>query len=341
MPESQRAVKSNSKNIVCPDCSGGFTRRDFVRTVGGAALAASVPLIGDVRPAWSAPTASNTAETAAKRLYESLSDEQRKTICFGFDDPLRTKINANWAITKPTIAEYFSKEQQATIDEIFRGVTSPEGYERFLKQMDDDAGGFGEYHVALFGTPGSGKFEFEMTGRHMTIRADGDSVENVAFGGPIVYGHGEGDGQAGLPGNVFYYQTKKANEVFAALDGAQRQKALVNKAPREDDVPVRGTQAMFPGIAVGELSKDQQGLVEEVIKVILAPYRQEDVDEALAILKAEGGLQKLHAAFYQSGNLGDDQEWDIWRLEGPGFVWHFRGSPHVHTYVNIAKPKAT
>ena len=83
------------------------------------------------------------------------------------------------------------------LDEIFRGVVSPDGYERFQKQMDDDAGGFGEYHVAVFGTPGSGQFEWEMTGRHVTIRADGDSVANAAFGGPIVYGHGEGDSQEG------------------------------------------------------------------------------------------------------------------------------------------------
>lgn len=329
----------SDKRTICPDCETDWTRRDFVKAVGAAALVAgATPL---VRQAAAAPTTTSAAETAAKRLYDSLNDAQRKEICFDFDHALRTKINANWAITKPTIAEFFSKEQQATIDEIFRGVTSPDGYERFLKQMDDDAGGFGEYHVALFGSPGTGKFEFEMTGRHMTIRADGDSVENVAFGGPIIYGHGEGDSEPGLPGNVFYYQTKKANEVFAALDGKQREKALLPKAPPENQVPVQGAQAAFPGIAVGELSKDQQELVEQVIKVILAPYRQEDVDEALEILKAEGGLAKLHAAFYQSGNLGKDQEWDIWRLEGPGFVWHFRGSPHVHAYVNIARPKAT
>lgn len=329
---------SDVKRVVCPECEEGWSRREFVKAVGGAALAAgAMPL---ARSALAAPTSTSTAETAAKRLYESLTDAQHKEICFGFEDPLRQKINANWAITKPTIADFFSKDQQATIDEIFRGVTSPDGYERFLKQMDDDAGGFGKYHVALFGTPGSGKFEFEMTGRHLTIRADGDSVENAAFGGPIIYGHGEGDGEAGLPGNVFYYQTKKANEVFAALDGKQREKALVPKAPREDQVSVQGAQASFPGIRVSELSKDQQALVEDVIRVLLAPYRKEDVDEAMAILKAEGGLEKLHAAFYQSDNLGNDMEWDIWRLEGPGFVWHFRGSPHVHTYVNIARPKA-
>ncbi len=36
---------------------------------------------------------------------------------------------------------------------------------------------------------------------------------------PMIYGHGIGDGEKGLPGNVFYYQTLKANEVFEALDG--------------------------------------------------------------------------------------------------------------------------
>jgi hypothetical protein len=42
-------------------------------------------------------------------------------------------------------------------------------------------------------------------------------------------------------------------------------------------------------------------------------------------------------AFYKAWDLGHDEEWDIWRLEGPTFVWHFRGSPHVHAYVNIAR----
>ena len=330
---------SDERRINCPDCDAGdgLSRRDFVRKVTGVALAGSlVPLIGTPRRAVAGPTPTSPAETAVKRFYDSLKDEQKKTICFPFDHPLRTKINANWAITKPTLAEY-TKEQQALVDEIFRNVTSPDGYERFQKQMEDDAGGFSEYHVAVFGTPGSGQFEWEMTGRHMTIRADGDSVDNVAFGGPIVYGHGEGDSKKGLPGNVFYYQTKKANEVFSALDGKQRDSALLPKAPKEDAVLLQGSSGTFPGIAVGELSRDQKDLVESVMKVILAPYREDDVKEAVAILKDGGGLDGLHMSFYKTDDVGDDHEWDIWRLEGPTFVWHFRGAPHVHTYVNIGK----
>jgi hypothetical protein len=341
-------MRTDDQPNTCPDCreqaevETSLSRRDFVRKVGCVAVAGGLlPLIGVPRRAvaaqGSAPKAGAAAETATKRLYDSLSSDQRKVMCFPFDDPLRKKINANWAITKTKIEDDFTKEQQALIDEIFKGVTSPEGYERFKKQMEDDYGGFGQYHVAIFGEPGSGKFEFELTGRHMTIRADGDSVEGAAFGGPIVYGHGAGDSQKGLPGNVFYYQTKKANEVFQALDGKQRESALVPKAPREDRVPVQGASGSFPGITVGQLSPDQKALVESVIKIVLAPYREQDVEEALALMKAGGGLDAMHMAFYESDDIGKDHEWDIWRLEGPNFVWHFRGAPHVHAYVNVAK----
>ena len=66
----------------------------------------------------------------------------------------------------------------------------------------------------------------------------------------------------------------------------------------------------------------------------------EDVQEAMGCLKAGGGLEKMHIAFYKDQDIGMDGVWDIWRLEGPTFVWHFRGAPHVHTYVNIASKLA-
>ena len=35
------------------------------------------------------------------------------------------------------------------------------------------------------------------------------------------------------------------------------------------------------------------------------------------------------------GDLKNDKVWDIWRIEGPTFVSHFRGAPHVHAYINV------
>jgi hypothetical protein len=334
---------SEQRNVRCPECgeSTEFDRRQFMKGVSAAAIAASagvLPGFATARVVWAAEEKTKaTPETAVKRLYDSLNDKQKKVICKPFDDPLRQKYGANWAITKPTISEFFSKDQQETIREIFRGCTSEDGYQRFLKQMEEDYGGFGKYHVAIFGKPGEGeKFQWVMSGRHMTIRDDGNFEDGTAFGGPMVYGHGAGDSQKGLPGNVFYYQTLKANEVFKMLDGKQQKKALLENSPPEDAVQIRGPKAQFPGIAIADLADDQKKLVEKVMHELLAPYRPEDVKEAMGCLTSGGGLDKMHIAFYKDQDIGSDEIWDIWRLEGPTFVWHFRGAPHVHTYVNIA-----
>ena len=222
--------------------------------------------------------------------------------------------------------------QRTLIDQVVKGLTSEEGYKTIKHQMDDDAGGIEQYSVAVFGKPGDGNFEFELTGRHLTMRADGNSVQKAAFGGPIVYGHGIDE----PADNLYFDQTKKTNEVFQALDSAQMKKALVKKSkPKETAVQIQGEGGSFSGIAVSELQEDQKKLVNDTLRHLLAPYREEDRDEVMDIVKQGGGMDKLHMAFYQQGDLKSDKVWDIWRVEGPTFVWHFRGAPHVHAYINI------
>lgn len=326
-----QAKNTNVKQ--CGDCGEGVDRRGFLRTAGGAALAGlAAGSLLDGRMAHAAPTAKSAAESAVARFYQSLSDDQKKAVAFPFDHELRSRISANWHITKPTIgSDFYSKDQRAIIDQILRGVLSPDGYEKMLKQTEFDDGGVNAYSVAVFGTPESGKCEWELTGRHLTLRADGDSVEKAAFGGPIIYGHGEETAKD----NLYHGQTKEVNEVFKALDAKQAVQALVAKAPAESAVALQGAAGKFPGIAVSELSADQKGLVEKTLKSLLSPYRQEDVDEVMAIIQSTGGMDKLHFAFYEQGDLGGDKVWDVWRVEGPGLVWHFRGAPHVHAYINI------
>jgi hypothetical protein len=292
------------------------------------------------------PIQPGAPESAVKRLYDSLSPEQKKAVCFDWDyvDPqrglLRTRVAANWRITEPSIkSDFFNADQQQLVREVFEGIIHPDWHARFDKQIQDDDEGFGvNQRIAVFGAPGSGKFEFVLTGRHMTIRCDGDSADHVAFGGPIFYGHAaSGFTEApNHPGNIFWHQALAANEVFEMLDGKQREQALLKDAPRESAVGFRGKQGKLDGIPVAGLSSDQKEHVQQVLQKLIEPYRQSDRDEAVACLKAQGGLDQCHLAFYKQGDLGDDGIWDIWRLEGPAFVWHFRGSPHVHTWVNVA-----
>jgi hypothetical protein len=334
----------------CPDCDG-LTRREFLKSASSVAIAAAaVPLsvLVTPRPASAAEAAARRAvkgvkpETLVKTFHDSLTSEQQRAMAFPFDHPLRSTVNANWAIVRPTIKEFFTPDQQAMITEIFNGVHNPEYLDKVLKHIhDDDPGGLGNYHVALFGTPGTGKFEWVLTGRHCTVRCDGDSVEGAAFGGPMFYGHAAGtfNEAADHPGNVYWYQAKRANEVFKALDGKQREIALVKGAvPPEqgnDTVKLSGKSGARSGIPLAGLSRDQKELVEKVMADLLLPYRKADADEAMRYIKQNGGLDSLSLAFYQAEDIGNDGVWDVWRLEGPAMVWYFRGSPHVHTWVRI------
>jgi hypothetical protein len=336
-----------------------FDRRVFLKTASAAAVATAIPSFGLAAEAKEKP------ETHVKKLYDSLSEDQRKQVCFAWDyvekagegiapkakaktkgragggrGLLRTRISNNWKITPQDVSsDFYSKDQQELVRTIFEGIYQPEWLPKIEKQLRDDAGGYGrDQSIAIFGKPGDDKFEFVMTGRHLTIRCDGNSTEHMAFGGPIFYGHAASgfNEKVGHPDNVFWYQALEANKVYEMLDGKQREKALVRRRPAEASVGFRGSDGMFPGMPVADMTSDQKGLVEKTLAALLQPYRGADQEEVRACLKAQGGLEKCSLAFYADGDLGDDGQWDNWRLEGPSFVWYFRGTPHVHVWVNVA-----
>jgi Protein of unknown function (DUF3500) len=344
MAEAQ--VDGRSENEA--PCADGpaVSRRQFVRTVGTGVLAASAPILG--RPAFAegaakaGPTPSAPAETAVGRFYKTITPEQRKVICFPFDHPRRSMVNNNWAIVKPTI-DTFNPEQQSLCREIMKNLCSEEGYERFMKQMDDDSGGFESYHVAVFGEPGTDKpFEWVLSGRHDTLRADGNSVEGVAFGGPIFYGHaadGHDNEDPKHTHNVWWYQGEQANKIFSTLDEKQRAQSLVVKAERDTPavIQLKGTRLPQTGLDISGLDGQQKAMVRDLLEMMLRPFRAPDAAEVRECLDLNGGVDKLRLTFYKEGDIGDDGVWDIWKMEGPAFAWYFHGSPHVHTWVNIAR----
>lgn len=284
---------------------------------------------------------SGASETLATTLYKSLTEEQRKAVAFPFDHPLRSKVDNNWQITEQKVATFFTPDQQAMIREIFLKLHSPEYAERVMQQVEHDGGkeGFGGTSIALFGEPGSGKFEFVLSGRHVTRRCDGDSVEGAAFGGPIFYGHAAQSfyEKADHPGNIYWYQAVRANHVFKMLDGKQRSVALLDQAREEkgtDTVKLTGKRSGLPGLAVSDLTADQKAEVRKVMADVLAPFRKVDADEALKLVD-DNGFDELHLSFYKQDDIGHDGVWDIWQIEGPAMLWFFRGAPHVHTWVHI------
>jgi hypothetical protein len=324
-----------------------LSRRRFLQTAAAATALAGVGA-RYVTAAAATAAAKGSAESLVKMLYDSLGDKQRKQVCFGWDHNdaelglLRTRISANWHITKPLIqSDFYTADQQRLMRDIFTGLIQPDWVARLDKQLKDDDNGFGRLSAAIFGTPGTDKFEFVLSGRHITLRCDGHTAEHVAFGGPIVYGHAASgfNEKPGHPNNVFWPQAVAANSVFKMLDGRQQKEALIAMPPAEDAIGFKGRSAKIEGISVKELSADQKAHVQSVLAKLIEPYRQSDRDRAVACLKAQGGLDECHLAFFEQGHLRPG-EYDIWRLEGPAFIWHFRGVPHVHTWVHVADDPA-
>lgn len=321
----------------CPDCGDGVSRRGFLKTTAGAAAAAALAKA----PVWASTWREEKPEAIAKRLYESLKPEQKELVALPWEDKRRLQVANNWDIVPQQIGKFYSGDQQQMIRDIFRGIVSEDGAGRFAKQMKDDYGGFERYTIAMFGDPSTSKFEWVLAGRHLTLRCNSDKEPGAAFGGPIFYGHQSGPKDQeppDHPGNVFWSQAQAVNKVFAALDGKQQEKALLEKSPpdSENSIKIKKT-GPWAGLCVGEMSKDQKGVVEAAMKELLSPYRASDVEEAMTIIKDGGGLDKVHVAFYSDNDLGADKVWDRWKIEGPTMSWYFRGSPHVHTWVNVSK----
>lgn len=341
----------SSRARACPDCDS-VSRREFLKTTAAAGVVTVAGAAG-LYSAGAAPclaaqaSGAAPAETLVAQFYKSLSEEQRQGICFAFDHELRSKVNNNWFIVKPRIGTFLNKDQRQMVRDIFMGLHSEEYADRVYRQVHEDAGkpGFDGSAVAMFGEPGK-KFEFVFTGRHVTRRCDGNSVDGEGFGGPIFYGHAAHSfyEKADHPDNIYWYQAVQANEVFKALDGKQRKLALLDTPRPEEEtktVALKGVDKGLAGIPMTELTADQKGLVRQVMADLLAPFRKGDAERAMKMIE-DAGFDHLHLAFFNgkdsegnSYDIGDDGVWDVWQIEGPNMVWYFRGEPHVHTWVHV------
>jgi hypothetical protein len=220
-----------------------------------------------VREWLAAQAASGYVEYDAASDKFSMTPEQKQKVCFAWDHHdakrglLRTHVSNNWQITEPHIrSPFYTQKQQDIIHDAFKGLINPEWYSTFLRQLKEDTGGKpwgAEQSIAIFGEPGTEKFEFVMTGRHMTLRCDGNSTEHVAFGGPIFYGHAASgfNEKPNHPGNVLWHQALAANRVYEMLDEKQRKQALVEKL----------RTALHSGKSLADIAKDQKVSVDSLV----------------------------------------------------------------------------
>ncbi|MDI1312122.1 DUF3500 domain-containing protein [Prosthecobacter sp.] len=335
----------------CPECAEYASppphrgRRDFIRVLSGSALGAmgaSSLTSGFAAPA-EAPRTAKPAEELIRELFAGLTAEQKTAMVKPWNHgaeaggiPTRLKTH-NAAPLGKKLSEQFTAPQQDLIKQTFKSILSgDEAYDRISRNGKwDNSGTFEGNGIAIFGDPsGKDPFSWVFAGHHLTLRCDGNSQPNTAFGGPMYYGH-SANGHSDV--NVYNDQTKEVMSVFEMLNEPQRKQAVIVGSPGDGVGALKPKLVEKPstGVGYGDLDESQRKLVTGVMRKLLDPFRQEDGDEVMQLIKTNGGMEKLHLAFYKDNAEKGNDRWDAWRIEGPGFVWNYRVLPHVHCFVNV------
>ncbi|MCE9561426.1 MAG: DUF3500 domain-containing protein [Planctomycetes bacterium] len=339
------------KSTSCPDCINPPTlaRRDFIRVVG---TSATVLAVGGLTPLQKARAAraekKAEAEALVFELFKTMDGEQKKKLVLPWDAgakggvPARLMTHNGPANKDSVIGLGYDKKQVELLDKIFHSICNgEEGYKRLSRNNKfDNSGSFESSGALLYGEPVEGKkFSLVFSSHHLTVRCDGNSEEGTAFGGPLYYGHSP---KGFATTNVFNYQAKAVGAVFESLTEDQKKTTLLDNRKWADGVasvklPPKDVKAA--GLKFADMTKEQKELTEKAMKELVSPYRKEDGDEVMEIIKANGGMEKISLAFYKDEHT-DKEGWSFWRLEGPGFVWSFRALEHIHTFVNISSKLA-
>ena len=165
-----------------------------------------------------------------------------------------------------------------------------------------------DQNIAIFGKPGDDKFEFVMTGRHMTCAATA-IVGPRRFWRPDFYGHAASgfNEKVHHPGNVFWPQALEANKVYAMLDEQAKKSPWSTTAARRQRSPSAGQAANIPALPVTDLSSDQKEQLQKVLADAAGAVSQGGSGRSAGCLKEQGGLDKCCLAFYKEGDIGNDR----------------------------------
>ncbi len=298
--------------------------------VGGAAGAVLLP------PRPSAELA--PVRDLAIRLFEMLDEDERAGVVFDYEHPLRQYHNRG-VDTGGAWAFRLRRATRRVLVDLVHATLSDSGRQRILEQFYLDWPGVHATWLAICGDPREPPYQILVTGPHLNLRIGGRSREGVAFGGPQVYGDQRGNGKLGLPGNAYRDQLEQGQQLFAHLTPGERQVARRPVAPVQTAIELQGASGAFDGVPVADLARAERARARDIVASILDTYAAEDVAYAWECIEHNGGVDALHLSDYaedhQPGrNFGDGPS-QIFRLEGPAAVFHYRGEPHLHAFFNI------
>lgn len=310
-----------------------INRRRLLQWTGAAGAAAVAGRFVLMPPSPSRSLAS--VDELAKRLHASFDDETRSVTCVEYDHPLRQLHNRGVATGGMRVWWNLDWGQCQLVVDLLHAGLSEVGRERVPKQYFLNWPGVHVLNVLFCGDPANPPYQVMLSGPHLNLRLGGTCREGVAFGGPQIYGDQRGDLKQGLPGNVYRYQWELASELFESLSPGDQERAACGEEPVQTLIEYRGRFGELPGAPLAEAGDGAKRRAAQLVDAILENYPREGADYARACLDANGGVGGLSVSHYRRGEAGRVWPYQIFRLEGPAAVFHYRGHPHLHAFMNV------
>jgi len=301
-------------------------------------LTATVAVLSDEAPVGieSAETVA-AMQTAAQAFLTGLSDKQRATATYTFDNPERW--NWHWAVKQRNgIATADLDAKQIELGwALLRTGTTELGFSRMqniIELQDREVGrSNGRYHFTVFGEPGAPRWGWRFEGNHISVNA---TIAGQHFTlTPLFQGVVPTTAKSGpRPGErVLDRLENAARELVLALAEQERKVAVFR--PNSFTALATGSKRNITplpatGLAKSALTDPQLGLMSEV------------VNEYIAIMPT--GMGQQQRAHYDNANPNDvyfgwagslePNKPQYYRLQGPRFLLEFDNSRNSGTHVH-------
>ncbi len=266
-------------------------------------------------------TADTPAEKAALKLFNSLTDEQKKAALLPFNAPERYKEQFPAVKRKGLPLSDLKKEQIALLNEAIKAMTSEYGSER-LMQLAKQTPAKRRY-LTFYGDPGKGKFAWRLAQHHLTLVYVEFGKKTPDEFGPILLG-----------GNPVRDMWDQEDQLFLKLYASLSKEEL-----KQAKIMNRKTK----GLQVGKMNEKARELAHALLKKrteVFAPFYRKNFEIQL---KKEGGIDKLYFGVRAKDATKSHHKGGryYWQYAGERVLcnWQTQGNQHIHTTLKARPAK--
>ncbi len=330
-----------------------ISRRVFL---GGAGAVAGLALTRS-RDWLGSDSAGHTIDQLFTTFEQSLTPTQRALTFLSHDHPTR-QITLTEAVHKtPHIGTLYNSQQANLIRQMYNRMLSAQG-RNWMRNTINLEGRFSGSILKIYSSdltrPSLENSQLVINGGHYMLRSEDISGSGYALGGPVSYGQQIGNNRYKVEGNAYKAHGDAMHLFHQSLDHNERQMAYQTTAPTELLLQIQGHGAQISGVKIADISDRAKEVAREMLGTLFSGFTTTQQNEAWSAIDDNGGIDSLHVAmytdfaFYQDGarysDLNQQQRQargipycQVWRIEGPASVIHFKGFPHVHAYMNIVR----